>query len=89
VTWVAECLMRLWVAVLHDQELLLVLDNFEHGLEAAPLVGRLLASCPRLSVLCALMLAAAACGVADTLILPARKVPRADIHLPGGEPALL
>jgi predicted ATPase/DNA-binding SARP family transcriptional activator len=33
------------------RELLLVLDNFEHVLEAAPLVADLLASCPRLSVL--------------------------------------
>ena len=36
---------------LRGKELLLVLDNFEQVLEAAPLVGELLASCPRLRVL--------------------------------------
>ena len=36
---------------LRDEELLLVLDNFEQVLVAAPLVGHLLAACPRLKVL--------------------------------------
>lgn len=36
---------------LRARELLLVLDNFEHVVEAAPLVGELLAACPRLKVL--------------------------------------
>ncbi|WP_158287879.1 tetratricopeptide repeat protein [Falsiroseomonas bella] len=36
---------------LRDRELLLVLDNFEHLLEAAPLVGALLAGCPSVKVL--------------------------------------
>jgi predicted ATPase/DNA-binding XRE family transcriptional regulator len=36
---------------LHDQQLLLVLDNFEHLLPAADVVSRLLASCARLTVL--------------------------------------
>ncbi len=36
---------------LGDTELLLVLDNFEHVLEAAPLVADLLRVCPRLTVL--------------------------------------
>src|SRR5947209_8903851 len=36
---------------LQDRELLLLLDNFEHVLPAAPLVGELLASHPDLSVL--------------------------------------
>src|SRR5829696_4709606 len=38
-------------AVLRDQRSLLVLDNFEHVVEAAPLVADLLASCPGLTCL--------------------------------------
>jgi len=37
--------------VLRDRRLLLVLDNFEHVVEAAPLVADLLAACPGLAVL--------------------------------------
>ncbi|CAN5695057.1 LuxR family transcriptional regulator [soil metagenome] len=36
---------------LRDKEMLLMLDNFEQVLDAAPLVGKLLASCPALKVL--------------------------------------
>ena len=36
---------------LRNKEMLLVLDNFEQVVEAAPLVGSLLASCPGLKVL--------------------------------------
>ena len=36
---------------LHERRLLLVLDNFEHLLPAAPLVSSLLAACPELKVL--------------------------------------
>jgi len=36
---------------LRDRDLLLVLDNFEQIVEAAPVVGDLLATCPRLTVL--------------------------------------
>ena len=36
---------------LRDQHVLLVLDNFEHVIEAAPLVPALLAACPKLQVL--------------------------------------
>ncbi|MBA3470255.1 MAG: tetratricopeptide repeat protein [Herpetosiphonaceae bacterium] len=36
---------------LHDKHLLLVLDNFEHVIDAAPLVGTLLGAAPRLTVL--------------------------------------
>src|SRR5207249_9336731 len=39
------------VDYLRDKELLLVLDNFEHVVQAAPSVARLLQSCPRLKVL--------------------------------------
>ena len=38
-------------AALHQAETLLVLDNFEHVLAAAPLVSDLMARCPRLKVL--------------------------------------
>ena len=38
-------------AVLRDQRSLLVLDNFEHVVEAAPLVADLLATCPGLTCL--------------------------------------
>jgi predicted ATPase/DNA-binding CsgD family transcriptional regulator/DNA-binding XRE family transcriptional regulator len=37
---------------LHPRRLLLVLDNFEHLLDAGPLVSQLLAACSRLAVLC-------------------------------------
>jgi predicted ATPase/transcriptional regulator with XRE-family HTH domain len=36
---------------LRDKHLLLVLDGFEHLLEAAPLIGELLAGCPELRIL--------------------------------------
>jgi predicted ATPase/transcriptional regulator with XRE-family HTH domain len=39
------------VAAMGDGALLLVLDNFEHLLDAAPLLSELLRACPRLSVL--------------------------------------
>ncbi|HYI14625.1 MAG TPA: LuxR C-terminal-related transcriptional regulator [Thermomicrobiales bacterium] len=38
-------------ASLRHKELLLVLDNFEHVVEASPLVADLLTSCPRLKIL--------------------------------------
>src|SRR5437588_1196035 len=39
------------VAYLHDKHLLLLLDNFEHVVAAAPLLVELLAACPRLTIL--------------------------------------
>ncbi|MDQ2653703.1 MAG: LuxR C-terminal-related transcriptional regulator [Chloroflexota bacterium] len=39
------------IAALHRSETLLVLDNFEHVVVAAPLVSELLARCPRLKIL--------------------------------------
>lgn len=42
---------ELLIAQLKAEECLLVLDNFEHLLAAAPLVSRLLAACPRLTTL--------------------------------------
>ncbi len=46
-----EPLVERLTAFLRDKRLLLVLDNFEQVVEAAPLVGELLAACPRLTVL--------------------------------------
>ena len=39
------------VAALRDRRVLLVLDNFEHVLPAAPFVAELLAACPELTIL--------------------------------------
>jgi predicted ATPase/DNA-binding XRE family transcriptional regulator len=36
---------------LHDKHMLLVVDNFEHVLSAAPLIGQILSAAPRLKVL--------------------------------------
>jgi non-specific serine/threonine protein kinase len=44
-------LLDLLKTALHDAHLLLVIDNFEHVENAAPLVTVLLAACPRLKVL--------------------------------------
>jgi predicted ATPase/class 3 adenylate cyclase len=44
-------LEEILVSFLRDRELLLVLDNFEHLLPAAPLVATLLSACPRLKIL--------------------------------------
>ncbi|HZO33136.1 MAG TPA: AAA family ATPase [Chloroflexota bacterium] len=35
---------------LYDRQMLLVLDNFEQALRAAPLVGQMLAACPKLRI---------------------------------------
>ncbi|MBV9603164.1 MAG: helix-turn-helix domain-containing protein, partial [Chloroflexi bacterium] len=42
---------ELLVDALRERQVLLVLDNFEHVLEAAPFVADLLSKCPRLTVL--------------------------------------
>jgi predicted ATPase/DNA-binding SARP family transcriptional activator len=47
----AEELQRATLAFLHPRRLLLVLDNFEHVIQAWPLVTELLADTPRLTVL--------------------------------------
>ena len=39
------------LAALHQQHLLLILDNFEHLLDGAALVSAMLQGCPRLSIL--------------------------------------
>lgn len=39
------------VAALHDRDMLLVMDNFEHVLDAASVLSDLLAACPRLKLL--------------------------------------
>jgi non-specific serine/threonine protein kinase len=47
----AEALIETLKRVLSQRELLLLIDNFEHVIEAAPLVAELLATSPRLKVL--------------------------------------
>src|SRR5829696_6978662 len=46
-----ESLIERLKAVLRDKRLLLVLDNFEQVIEAAPLIAELLGSCPALTML--------------------------------------
>jgi predicted ATPase/DNA-binding CsgD family transcriptional regulator len=46
-----QSLQETLIAWLQPKHFLLVLDNFEHVLEAAPAVAALLAACPRLTVL--------------------------------------
>jgi predicted ATPase/class 3 adenylate cyclase len=46
-----QSVVEVLVAFLHDRQLLLLLDNFEHLLAAAPVVGDLLRACPELKVL--------------------------------------
>lgn len=46
----AEPLQQLGNTI-HDQQLLLILDNFEHLLEGAMLVSELLQACPKLSII--------------------------------------
>jgi transcriptional regulator with XRE-family HTH domain len=47
----AEPSLEQLIDVLRDRELVLVLDNLEHLVECVPLLGRLLAACPRLKLL--------------------------------------
>jgi predicted ATPase/class 3 adenylate cyclase len=46
-----ESLVETLSSYLRDKQMLLVLDNFEHLLEGAPVVSELLAACPQLKVL--------------------------------------
>jgi predicted ATPase len=46
-----ESLVETLCGYLRDKQILLVLDNFEHLLEGAPVVSELLAACPELKVL--------------------------------------
>jgi len=46
-----QSVVEVLVAFLHDRQLLLLLDNFEHLLAAAAVVGDLLRACPELKVL--------------------------------------
>jgi len=64
---------------LHERRLLLVLDNFEQVVAAAPLVAELLAACPRLKVLATSRMALHLTGEHEfpvpPLALPPRKPP--------------
>jgi non-specific serine/threonine protein kinase len=46
-----QALIDTLTSALRDRHLLLILDNFEQVVEAAPVVGRLLVMCPRLQIL--------------------------------------
>jgi predicted ATPase/DNA-binding CsgD family transcriptional regulator/Tfp pilus assembly protein PilF len=79
-------------ACLHDRELLLVLDNFEHLLTAVPLVTELLAVCPWLQVL---VTSRAALHIRNErlfpvlpLALPNRRTGRLDVETIGQSPAV-
>jgi predicted ATPase len=71
------------VDALRDRAVLLVLDNFERVVEAAPLVGDLLAACPRLTVLATsrepLRLAAERVVAVPPLALPEPARPAEDL----------
>jgi predicted ATPase/class 3 adenylate cyclase len=79
-------LTEVMAAYLRDKRLLLVLDNFEHLLSAAPLVAELLAASPRLVVLATsrapLRLRAEREWEVPTLAIPDTS------HLPSGEALL-
>ncbi|MDQ2740922.1 MAG: tetratricopeptide repeat protein, partial [Chloroflexota bacterium] len=62
------------IAHISDQELLLILDNLEHLLPAAPLISRLLAACPGLTVL--------ATSRESLHLLPEREYPVPPLSLP-------
>ena len=47
----ARSLLESTISYLHEKEMLLILDNFEQVVTAAPLVTELLAACPRLKIL--------------------------------------
>jgi predicted ATPase/DNA-binding CsgD family transcriptional regulator/Tfp pilus assembly protein PilF len=63
-----------------DRQLLLVLDNFEHLVSAAPVVSDLLASCPRLKVLVTSRLALRLSGEHEFHI-PPMSLPDPDLRL--------
>ena len=65
------------VSYLRDQEMLLVLDNFEQVTDAAPLVSRLLASCARLKILVTSRIVLQIYGEHDVPV-PPLSVPDAD-----------
>jgi non-specific serine/threonine protein kinase len=58
------------IAALRPQYMLLLLDNLEHVLDATPLVPRLLASCPNLTVLATSRAALHVSGERDFPVLP-------------------
>ena len=77
---------------LATKQLLLVVDNFEHLLAAAPFIGRLLEACPALTVLATsrepLDLHAEECYRVSPLSLPAR-TPLEDADVLAGEDAVV
>jgi transcriptional regulator with XRE-family HTH domain len=68
---------------LRDKQMLLVLDNFEHLLGAAPVVAALMAACPRLTVL-ATSRAPLHLGGERQFPVPPLPLPDAAVQLPAG-----
>ena len=69
------------VSSLRAESMLLVIDNFEHVVAAAPLVVELLASCPRLKILVTSRAALHVSGEREYPVLPL-SVPASDSRLP-------
>jgi predicted ATPase len=76
---------------LRNSRALLVLDNFEHLLEAGPLVARLLAACPDLAILVTSRAMLRISGEHDVIVQPLSLPSRAteEMHWRAGEIALI
>jgi predicted ATPase/DNA-binding SARP family transcriptional activator len=72
---------RALVAVLRDRELLLVIDNFEQVLPAAPDLGRLLADAPGVTLLVTSRAALRLAGEHELAVPPLAAAPSADLFL--------
>jgi predicted ATPase len=72
---------RALAAVLRDRELLLVIDNFEQVLSAAPELGRLLADAPRVTLLVTSRAALRLAGEHELAVPPLAAEPSADLFV--------
>src|SRR5215217_960425 len=69
------------IGFLRPRALLLVLDNFEHVLDAAPQLSGVLTNCPRLKILVTSRSVLSLSGEHDLLVPPLRLPPSATPHL--------